>query len=540
MKRMKSFDRLLKLALVGLLCLATVVGCQKQREATPRVPFVKLIMDGEERHYETHVATVGELLTSAGIELGDLDRIEPAEYTVITDGLTITIVRVRHEVVPGEELVTPYERQIVQDTSVPAGESRILEPGQNGIEQIIYRVVYEDDVEVERVPVRRITLQEARAETVLVGVRETFIPTPITGTVAFLSGNQEVGYNAWLMRASSGSQRRLTSDGTLDTRVFKLSHDGNWLMFTRRLSDTLSNNRINRLWLINTTTDNASPVDLRLDDVLWADWSPDSENIAYSTGEVAVSSPGWQAHNDLWTAHLNKRLRLGDKREIIEGSASGAFFWWGSSYAWSPDRRFIAYANADSIGFVRLQDGKQTELRRFAPLNTYSQWVWVPELSWSPDSRFLTTVIHGPSITGDPPEDSQVFDVWVFDIERPLTAKQVNEAGIWAGPTWSSAYPEEAEGRTNSQIAYGRARSPYESVSSGYDLFVMDRDGSNRKRVFPSDGDVGLKTPRFAWGPTGRQLITIHQDDLYLIDLDQQLVRRLTIDSSVQSIVWSR
>ena len=536
----KRRGNLLALVCMGLLGLTLVVGCQQKGESTPHIPLVKLAVDGQERHFETRVETVGELLTEAGVELGDLDQIEPAEYTAIVDGLSITIVRVRHEVVPGEELVVPYEKQFVQDTSVPAGESRILEPGQNGVEQVIFRVVYEDGVEVERVPVRRITLQEAHPETILVGVRESFTPTAIAGTIAYLSGNTDVGYNAWAMRGSSGSQRRLTLDSTLDTRVFALSPNGSRLLFTRRTSETVSNDHLNSLWLINTTLDGAEPVDLRLTDVLWADWSPDGETIAYSTGEVAVSSPGWQAHNDLWTARVNNRLRLDEKRQVFEGTAGGAYFWWGSNYVWSPDRRYIAYAQADSIGYIRLQDGKRTELRSFAPLSTYSQWVWVPELSWSPDSRFVTSVIHGPSVTGQPSEDSQVFDVWVFDIERPLTVKQVNEAGIWATPTWSPARSQASDGRRGSQIAFGRARSPYESVNSGYDLYVMDRDGSNRQRIFPPDGDLGLKKPQFAWGPTGLQLITVHQDDVYLVDLAQELVRRLTIDSSVQAVEWAR
>ncbi len=531
------FTRPLSLALLALLGLALVVGCQNQDDPTRHVPVVKLVADGRERVFQTDFQTVGELLEFAGVELGDLDRVEPSEYTTITDGLKVRVVRVRLETEPGPENVTPYEKQIVQDTSVPAGESRILEPGQNGIEQIIYRVKYEDDVEVERVPVRRITIQEARPETVLVGVREAFTPTPIVGAVAYLSGKQEVGYNAWVMRDSSGSTRRLTWDGTLDTRVFALSPDGTRLLFTRSSSE---DDHFNGLWLIDTTRPSALPIDLRLDDVLWADWSPDGETIAYSTGEVAVGSPGWQAHNDLWTARLNNRLRLADKREVLEGSAGGAYFWWGTTYAWSPDRRFIAYAAADSIGYVRLQDRKRTELRRFSPLNTYSQWVWVPELSWSPDSSFLTAVIHGPSVTGESPEDSQIFDLWVFDIERPLTAKQVSEAGMWAKPAWSPAYSETVEGPQNSQIAYGRARSPYESVNSGYDLYIMDRDGSNRQRIFPPEGDLGLKAPQIAWGPTGRQLITIHKDDLYLIDLTQDSVRRLTIDSSVQAVEWTQ
>jgi hypothetical protein len=533
---MAKTNDLIKLIALGLLILALVVGCQKQDEPTPQMPRVQVIVDGQESRYETGLETVGDLLKNVGIELGELDRLEPAEFTPITDGMTIRVVRVRVEVESGPERVVPYERQSVQDTSVPAGQSRILEAGQNGLEQTIYRVVYEDGQEVERFPVRTITLQQAEPEVILVGAREAFTPTPLTGHIAYLSGSQDVGFNAWIMRGSSGAQRRLTSDGTLDTRVFALSPGGTHLLFSRREDD----NALNSLWLIDTTVENAAPIDLRLTDILWAGWSPDGETIAYSTGEIAASAPGWQAHNDLWTAQLNNSLRLVRREQIVPGTAEGAYFWWGSSYAWSPDRRFIAYAQADRIGYVRLQDGKRTELHRFPPLRTYTWWVWVPQLSWSPDSRFLTGVIHGASLTDEPPEDSQVFDIWVFDIERPLMVKQVSEAGIWAAPVWSTAYSEGAGEGTNSRIAYGRARSPYESINSGYDLYVMDRDGSNRQRVFPTEEELGLKEPHVVWGPTGQQLVAIYQDDLFLIDLSQDRVRRLTIDASVQSVVWTQ
>jgi Tol biopolymer transport system component len=546
---MVEFRDSLKLILLALTCLGLVTACQqKEEETAPSLPLVTLIVDGQERRLRTGVETVGDLLAETEVELGDLDRVEPSVYTAITDGLSITIVRIRHETVT-EERVIPYEKQVVHDTSLPPDESRIIEAGQNGLEQLIYQIVYHDGVEVERVQVRRVTLQEARPETMLVGVRDTFTPTPITGTIAYLAGNQELGYNAWVMRDSSGSQLRLTSDGSLDTRIFALSPDGTRLLFTRRTSETVANDQLNSLWLLDTTAVDAEPVELGLADVLWADWAPDGTAIAYSTGAPAVGAPGWRAHNDLWTAELNVRSRstgpdtisLIRRRQVAEPSAGGAYGWWGTHYNWSPDGRYVAYAQADSIGFVRLHDGQRTELRHFAPFRTYSQWwVWVPPLSWSPDSRFLTSVVHGLSATGSAPEDSPVFDVWVFDIKRPLAVQQVNEAGMWAAPSWSLTYPGTVDERYSSQIAFARARSPYESATSPYDLYVMDRDGSNRRRIYPAEGGLGLKEPQIAWGPTGQQLLAVDQNDLFLIDLSQDLVKRLTVDGNVQYPVWKQ
>ena len=51
---------------------------------------------------------------------------------------------------------------------------------------------------------------------------------PITGTLAYLS-NQD----AWVIRGSSFQVRRLTNLGDLDGRVFALSPDGAYLLFTR-------------------------------------------------------------------------------------------------------------------------------------------------------------------------------------------------------------------------------------------------------------------------------------------------------------------
>ena len=521
------------LILLGLLCLGLVAAYQKKDQETIQPPTVTLILDGRERHLQTSVETVGELLAEAGVELGDLDQMQPAAYNAITDGLTITIVRVRHETDTVEQTI-PFEEQIVHDATLSPDESRILEAGQNGLEQLIYRIVYHDGVEVERVQVRRVTLQEPSPRQVMVGARDTITLVPITGTVAYLAGNQEVGYNAWIMRGSSGSQRRLTFDGSLDTRVFALSPGGEHLLFTRHISET----HLNSLWLLDTSLADAEPVDLGQANVLWANWSPDGQTIAYSTGKATLSAPGWEANNDLWTTELNDRLHLVRRRQIVEPSSGGAYGWWGASFAWSPNKRYIAYAQADSIGVIRMHDGQRTELRRFAPFLTYSHWVWVPELSWAPDSRFLTSVIHGPSTTGESPEQSPIFDVWVLDIERPLAVKQVNEAGMWAAPAWSPASTGNAEQRYDSQIAFGRAKSPYDSSNSSYDLYVMDRDGSNLRRIYPAEDQLGLKTPQVAWGPTGQQLITVHQNDLFLIDLSQDLIRRLTLDGHVQSSVW--
>lgn len=524
--------------LVFILVSLFMAGCSSPPDEK-ELPTVILIADGQQKSFKTQAKTVREFLAGIQVELGELDKLSPAEYTPISDGLEIKIVRVTQQIQTIKSPVA-YETQWVREASVAAGEVIILEPGVNGVEELVFRVIYEDGVEVERHQIDTRLVQEPQPEIRLLGTQDVYSSVHITGTVAYLVGNEEVGFNAWLMRGSSGSQRRLTGDGLLDTRVFELSPGGRTLLFTRVASETDESGIFNTLWTLDTTLVDAEPREARVENVLWAGWAPDGQTIAYSTGEAGNGEQSWLARNDLWLGTLNERGWLIDRRKLVETSSGGTYGWWGTEFAWAPNERFIAYAQADEVGVISVPQGEQTELHRFAPYRTYSQWVWVPTLSWSPDSRFFTCVIHGPPVVDESPEDSPIFDVWVFSVDGELVVKMVNEAGMWASPSWSPGRRVDV-GRWESLIAWGRAQNPYESVTAYYDVYVMDRDGSNRRRVFPQNPEdsQGVKHPEIAWGPTGTQLITVQRNDLFLVDLNLDVVRRLTNDGNIRLPRWT-
>jgi Tol biopolymer transport system component len=137
--------------------------------------------------------------------------------------------------------------------------------------------------------------------------------------------------------------------------------------------------------------------------------------------------------------------------------------------------------------------------------------------------------LHGPAPTGGEPEDSPVFDVWVLAANGTITAELVSEAGMWAAPTYA---PE------GDLIAFGHARSPYVSATSGYDLCVMDRDGSDRHTLFPPEGEIGLDYPAIAWGPGGDRLIVVYQGNLYLLVISDGKVHQLTTEGNVTAVRW--
>jgi hypothetical protein len=513
-----------------LLFLLLLTACISTGPTGART--VTLVADGETRTFTTDALTVRDLLAEVNVTLDEDDLVEPVEPTFIEDGMTVRVIRVEVRT-ETERREVPFERRTARDASIPAGETRLLEPGITGIEELAYRVVIEDGVQIERRLVRQVTLQEPRTEVVLIGVQAERDPVPITGTVAYIAN-----YNAWAIQTTSLNQRRLTHASDLDSRVFALSPDGSYLLFTRVPTETGENAPLNTLWAIETTTADAELIRVDVESVLWAGWEPACRvvpttggcRIAYSTGSRAEGNPGWKAENDLWVARL--RLDGGPltgRRRIVEPSAGGAYGWWGADYAWSPDGSSLAYARADQVGLIRASDGRQFSLARFPPYRTYAPWVWTPTVSWSPEGEFVITTLHGPAPTSEEPEDSPVFDVWALAADGMITAKLVSEAGMWAAPRYASA---------GDRVAFGRARSPYVSQTSGYDIYLMDRDGSDRKLLFPPEGEIGLNYPEMAWGPGGNWIVVVYQRNLYWIAVADGQVRQLTDEGSVTTVRW--
>jgi hypothetical protein len=513
--------------IVLLLLLLLLAAC-----VPDGTPVVTLIADGETRTLNTEALTVRDFLVEAGVALDEDDRVVPVEPTFIETGMTVRIVRVE-ERTETEQREIPFERRTVRDASIPAGETRLLEPGVTGVEELTYRVILEDGVEVERRLVRRAMLQETRTEVILVGVQAEFTPVPITGTVAYVANG-----NAWVMQTTSPNQRRLTHAGDLDGRVFALSPDGSYLLYTRVSTGTDEGGPINTLWMVETAAADPAPVQLEIESTLWADWEPECGvsltnvgcRVAYSTGTLAEGSPGWKSENDLWIARLRARDgKLLSPRRVVEPSAGGTYGWWGTVYAWSPGGRALAYARADEVGVVQVYDTSRTPLARFSPYRTYAPWVWTPTVSWSPEGEFIVATLHGPAPTGEALEDSPVFDVYAIAANGTLTARLVSEAGMWAAPIYA---PEGGD------ILFGRARSPYASQNSGYDLYLIDRDGSDRRRLFPPEEEIGLEYPEVAWGPGGERLIVVYQGNLYMLFPEDGGLHQLTEEGGVTTVRW--
>jgi hypothetical protein len=507
------------------LCLTAVLALLLGTQACTTSPVsmgvspyrVTLVVDGRREIHDTRAPTVGAFLVEVGVLIGNLDRVQPPETTSLTDQLTITVVRVE-QITHVVTQTIAFERQVVRDALVPLGETRLLQAGQAGVLERQYRIILEDRQETERALIREVMIQPPQHEVRLVGAQIQPGNVAITGALAYLSQQ-----DAWIMRESSFQRRRLTVLGDLDGHVFELSPDARHLLFTRAVTES---DRLNSLWLVRTTEAAPNPVPLNVDDVLWADWAPDGEHIAWSSAEVTEQAPGWRGNNDLWVATLTRQTTLASRRQVLEPEPGGGHGWWGTRYAWAPSGERLASSRPDSVGIVTVPGGQQTQIARFPAFRTFSSWAWHPAVSWSPEGTYVATVVHGGE--GDEkPEESPVFSLAVLEAEGTFSATLSLEVGMWANPH----YAPDGE-----HLLFGRAITPNQSATSLYTLHLMDRDGSNQ-RTLATPGP-GLETPEWIWRSDGQAIAFLHLGDIFVMDLASNATEALTNEGNVTLIRW--
>ncbi len=521
--------------LLSLLTLFLIVGCTSRSVETSLI--VSLIVDGQERTYPQSVSiTVGELLTQTGVQLGALDEVTPPTFTQIADGMRITVVRVRQSDECTQRDIPYGERRILNE-GLSAGEERIAQPGQNGIEEVCDRVTIRDGRQMERVPLRSTVLRAPQDTVVYVGPSGQLDPVQIAGTLFYISNG-----NLWMIRGSSGNKQLLTTTGDLDGRVLDITPDGRRILFTRSTPETEGGLAFNRLWLIADTLSPRQPVALRPENVLYAAWIPGQESmISYSTGEITENAPGWQAYNDLWTARLDTTSgELFNAREFIPRSTGWLYSWWGTGFHWSPDGRQLAWVRADSTGLVDLATGALNPLLNYPVFSTRQPWSWRASVSWSEDASLMLTTVHGQPIGSEPAETSPAFHVAIAAVNGAFSAEVIRNAGIWSVPRFS---PARADGRV--LIAWLQARDIANSISgeAEYDLMIADRDGSNARRIYPQDSaqpGIRARSPFFTWSTTGDQIAFIYNGNLWVVDVQSGIGYALTLDRAASTPVWTQ
>jgi hypothetical protein len=476
-------------------------------------------------------STVTQALQLSGNTPGDLDKSDPPFYTVLSDGDSIKLTHVE-EKFRTETQTIPFDRQIVRNESLPEGQQRLVQAGINGVQEITTRTVLEDGIQTDKTVVKTVILQDAVPEILMVGAQASFAPLPIPGKLAFLAAG-----NAWIMDTSTSNRRLLVNTGDLDGRIFVLSSDGNYLLFTRK-SKKPADQQINTLWAVNTKSSNPNPIWLNAANVIhFAAWIPNTTNTAaYSTVEPRNTAPGWQANNDLYKVTIG-----GQPQKILDANSGGIYGWWGMSFAVSSDGR-LAYARPDSIGFVSQDGGYLAPILDVTPLQTHSDWAWDPGIAWGGDGKTLYFLNHAAATAPVTDEESPNFDLEATSLTNNSTVDMIKQVGMFAYP---SASPVRSNGQEKAyQVAYLQAIFPDQSETSRYRLVVIDRDGSNQRVLFPPADLTGVEPQTPVWAPqpilgqSGDFLAIVYQGNLWLIDSGDGQAYQITGDGLISLIDW--
>jgi resuscitation-promoting factor RpfB len=542
----KGFQKDLKdcqlwLAALMLVMAISLASCTPT-QADPGLILATIRADGTETSIElTAGSTVQDVLVVAGLNLGTLDYTEPPLYSMIASGTTVTIIRVEEEF-DIEQVVIPFEQQVLRNESMPEGQTRLLQMGVNGIQEITYRRVFEDGKETSSSPVKSVIVQEAVPEILMVGSQAPFTSITIPGRLAYLLAG-----NAWIMEGSTGNRRPVVTTGDLDGRIFSLSPDGKWLLFTR-LSKHAED--INELWAAKIGDDVDADillVDLKVSNIIhYAEWRPGTTyTIAYSTVEPRSTAPGWQANNDLNLIRLFEGGQVRPLEVELETNMGGNYGWWGMTFAWAPDGSGMAYARPDSIGLVVLGGNSVIPLMDIITVQTRGDWAWVPALAWGPDGMVIYTVDHVAALGSGSPEESPLFDLAAIPLVGGGPASLVSQSGMFSYPLPSPLQIKDS-GENAYQIAFLQSIFPTQSETSRYRLALMDRDGSNRRILFPPEGSPGINPQNGwgAWSPVGMEgsesssLAVIYQDNLWMVDIESGEARQITGDDLVSRVDW--
>ncbi|MDX1990975.1 MAG: ubiquitin-like domain-containing protein [bacterium] len=131
-----------------------------------RAQPITIQVDGITLETRTTTDSVSDALAEARIALNGEDYTLPAADQPITPAMTIRVIRVREELL-SEILPIPFETHYQVDTSLPAGEQRLVQAGREGTMRRDYRVRYENQTEVSRTVEVEVIGQEAVDEVIV-------------------------------------------------------------------------------------------------------------------------------------------------------------------------------------------------------------------------------------------------------------------------------------------------------------------------------------------------------------------------------------
>ncbi len=162
--------------------------------------------------------------------------------------------------------------------------------------------------------------------------------------------------------------------------------------------------------------------------------------------------------------------------------------------SWSPDGEHLLFSRV-GIGIpnqprqfldrtVYIVDADGSNFRQLAPLEVHAG-----DARWAPDGSLITFTSVLETVTTNPPDNlQQLNDIYVIRPDgtglQRLTTDTVEPVGTTEPGEFGARFPSWT---SDGQIVFTRSPAAGETV---WQLWVMDRDGTNVRRLDPSDAAV--------------------------------------------------
>lgn len=170
---------------------------------------VEVMVDGKNIEIDSAENSVGDVLSKEGINLSDLDKIEPSLNTELSKDLKIKITRVEEKTVTEKESIG-FETVVKEDSSLESGVKKKTQEGSNGEKEITMKVVMEDGMEVSREVVESKVIKEPVDEVLVKGTMEKLVLS---------RGNSNINYKkSMVVEATAYSGDGITATGTVPKR----------------------------------------------------------------------------------------------------------------------------------------------------------------------------------------------------------------------------------------------------------------------------------------------------------------------------------
>jgi uncharacterized protein YabE (DUF348 family) len=140
-----------------------------------------VLVDGQDVPVTTSAATVGEVLTAAGVELGSKDTTSSPVGAAAVDGMVVVVNRGKSATSHVTQVVA-YDSKEIKDPSLPKGQKVVKTTGRVGSIERTYSIATKGGVEVSRTLVSQKVTAEPVDEVVLVGTMA--VPDPTTVVVS--------------------------------------------------------------------------------------------------------------------------------------------------------------------------------------------------------------------------------------------------------------------------------------------------------------------------------------------------------------------